>query len=151
MRRKFCIIHNPRTGWHSRHLFSATLEKLRSTSATYEIFPTERRGQGTGLASAAARSGAFDAIIAAGGDGTIHDVAAGLVGGSLPLGVIPLGTGNVFAHELGYTFNSSALSRALLRGLVIQYPLAMRMVSPFSLLLASVLTPRPYAISKHMT
>ena len=131
MRRHFCIIHNPGAGWHSRHLFSATLRELRRAGATYEIFRTEQRGQGTKLASAATRSATFDAIVAAGGDGTIHDVAAGLVGGAVPLGVIPLGTGNVFARELGFTLDASALSRALLNGPVNQIPIGEANGEPF--------------------
>jgi YegS/Rv2252/BmrU family lipid kinase len=131
MRRKFCIIHNPRAGWHSRHLFSATLEALRSAAASYEIVSTECRGQGTDLAKAAARSASFDAIIAAGGDGTIHDVAAGLVGGQVPLGVIPLGTGNVFARALGYVLDASALSQALLNGPVKRIPIGEANGEPF--------------------
>lgn len=40
-------------------------------------------------------------IAAAGGDGTVSDVAEGLIGGDTPMGIIPVGTANVFARELG--------------------------------------------------
>ena len=49
----------------------------------------------------AAESGSYDAIIAAGGDGTIRHAAAALIGTDMPLGIIPVGTGNVLAHEIG--------------------------------------------------
>jgi len=42
----------------------------------------------------------FDLIIAAGGDGTVNDVINGMLGSEIPLGIIPLGTANVFAREM---------------------------------------------------
>lgn len=48
----------------------------------------------------AVRSGA-DAVVAGGGDGTIRCVASHLAGGTIPLGVLPLGTLNHFARDLG--------------------------------------------------
>ncbi len=48
-----------------------------------------------------ARDRGFDLVVAAGGDGTVSGVADGLVGSEVPLGIIPLGTANVLARELG--------------------------------------------------
>lgn len=50
-----------------------------------------------------AREGEFDTVVAAGGDGTINEIARRLVGTSIALGVIPLGSGNGFARHLGYS------------------------------------------------
>lgn len=79
--------------------------------------------QGPGDAEAAARAavGVFDAVLAAGGDGTINEVVNGLLaanpadGPSLALGLVPLGTQNVFAHELGLPRGNLDAVAALLR------------------------------------
>lgn len=55
----------------------------------------------TALARRLAHEGEVDAVVAAGGDGTVSAVAAGLVGTDLPMGVIPLGTLNHFAKDIG--------------------------------------------------
>ncbi len=55
-------------------------------------------------------------VVAAGGDGTIAEVASGLMGSSAHLGVIPLGTANVLAHELGLPFSPRAVAAALAFG-----------------------------------
>jgi YegS/Rv2252/BmrU family lipid kinase len=51
----------------------------------------------------------FDIFIAAGGDGTVHSVAAELVGTDKILGVLPLGSGNGFAKEFGFKMNVRSL------------------------------------------
>lgn len=55
---------------------------------------------GTGMARQAIEAGA-DLIIAAGGDGTVRSVAAGMTHTGVRLGIIPIGTGNVMARNLG--------------------------------------------------
>ena len=55
-------------------------------------------------------------VVAAGGDGTIAEVANGLMGSGARLGVIPLGTANVLAHELALPFAPRAVAAALAFG-----------------------------------
>ena len=65
-----------------------------------EILLTRKAGDATALAREAVQQGA-DLVVAAGGDGTVNEVVNGLVGTNTPLGIIPLGTVNVLARELG--------------------------------------------------
>ena len=76
----------------------AALEALRAAGVEAEAVRV-RPDEFTRTAREAARS--HDAVVAAGGDGTVSSVAAGLVGGDTPLGVLPLGTLNHFAKDLG--------------------------------------------------
>ena len=54
-----------------------------------------------------------DAVIAGGGDGTISTIAAALAGGETPLGVLPLGTLNHFAKDLGIPFELAAAAKII--------------------------------------
>lgn len=74
---------------------------------------TERPGHATELAREAATQG-YDMVVAVGGDGTIGEVAAGLVGTSTTLGVLPVGTGNQWAHMLDLPVWSPVYRSALL-------------------------------------
>jgi diacylglycerol kinase (ATP) len=64
------------------------------------LHATSRIGEAELLARKAAREG-FKRIVAAGGDGTINEVVNGLAGTTAALGLLPIGTVNVFATELG--------------------------------------------------
>ena len=71
------------------------------------IVVTQGPGDAERAARAASEEGRFDAVLAAGGDGTINETVNGLLAGqaaggaALPLGLVPVGTQNVLAHELG--------------------------------------------------
>ena len=106
----------------ARHLYGATLSCLRRRGADAEIVKTASHGEGMKAAAEAALSGRFDAVVAAGGDGTVHDAAEGLVGYSTPLGILPLGTGNVFARELNLPRSPEALAGTLLSGEAAPFP-----------------------------
>ena len=83
------------------------LETLQASLAPVlgDIVVTQGRGEAERAARAAASDG-YDAVLAAGGDGTVNEVVNGLLaaataGGALPLGLVPLGTQNVLASEMG--------------------------------------------------
>ena len=75
---------------------------------------TQGRGHATSLAKDAA--GRADLVIAAGGDGTIHEVACGLMDGQTPLGIIPVGSGNGLARALGIPTDLQRAAEALPSG-----------------------------------
>jgi YegS/Rv2252/BmrU family lipid kinase len=58
----------------------------------------------TEIARSASAQG-FDRVLVAGGDGTINRVVSGIGESGMPMGIIPLGTGNVLAHDLGIPSN----------------------------------------------
>lgn len=74
-------------------------------------FETSRSDDGLAAAVDAARS-TPDLILVAGGDGTLRAVAQALAGSGIPLGLIPTGTGNLFARELHLPLNDLAASVA---------------------------------------
>jgi diacylglycerol kinase (ATP) len=63
-----------------------------------------------------AASATHDAIVVAGGDGTIHRAACGLDGAATPLGIIPMGTGNDFARGCGIPVSPHGAVRLILEG-----------------------------------
>lgn len=74
---------------------------------------TSLRDPGTGLAARAVRAGA-DLVLASGGDGTITACVGGVAGTGIPLGVLPCGTGNLLARNLGLPLSlDEALTVAL--------------------------------------
>jgi diacylglycerol kinase (ATP) len=109
------IVFNPAAGRRRAHLLWRVLDPLVANGVRLEIVETARRGDARALARAAAANGAR-LVVAAGGDGTIAEVSSGLVGTDAALGVIPLGTANVLAHEIGLPFLPSAIAAALAFG-----------------------------------
>ena len=112
-----CVIFNPAArGEKARH-FRRHLEAL-GNQATLKL--TAAAGDARRLAEEAVNEG-FDIVVAAGGDGTLHEVLNGL--GDAPegferarLGLLPLGTVNVFARELGLPVRLEAAWEAIQQG-----------------------------------
>jgi diacylglycerol kinase (ATP) len=83
---------------------------LQHAGHRVETVPTEGPGSAAGLAARCIREGA-DLILVAGGDGTINEVVNGMIGEQVPLGILPAGTANVLAAELGLTGNWIEVAR----------------------------------------
>jgi diacylglycerol kinase (ATP) len=117
MTAKTCVIFNPVARGEKAAGFRAHLTALSHTCA---LWPTTGPGAATQLAAQAVHEG-FETVIAAGGDGTVNEVVNGLalVPEALPqvrFGVLPLGTVNVFARELGLPLRWEAAWQILQRG-----------------------------------
>jgi diacylglycerol kinase (ATP) len=89
--------------------------KVESIARGCSIFATSRAGEAEALARHAAREG-FEKIVAAGGDGTVNEVVNGLAGSEAALGLLPIGTMNVFATELGLPAHDLALCWDIIQG-----------------------------------
>jgi YegS/Rv2252/BmrU family lipid kinase len=101
--RRVALIYNPASGLQStrrgRDLEKA-LALLRAEGIEAEALETTAAGTAGTLASEAIGRGC-DTILACGGDGTVHEVLQGMVGTQAALGVVPLGTANALAANLG--------------------------------------------------
>jgi YegS/Rv2252/BmrU family lipid kinase len=75
-------------------------ERVETITRGAVICATSRCGEAETIARRAAAEG-FETIVAAGGDGTINEVVNGMAGTNAALGLLPMGTMNVFALELG--------------------------------------------------
>lgn len=110
------IIYNPAAGQRRALLLWRVLDVLAASGVRFRIAETTHAGHATELASASEGQGA-GLVVAAGGDGTIAEVAAGLA--RIPaharpaLGVIPIGTANVLARELRLPFAPPSVASAL--------------------------------------
>jgi len=131
MKRAFFILHNPKAGPAGRRHYHAVLCLLRDQGASIEIAETSRHGEDMRVTAKAAASGRFDAVVAAGGDGTVHDVGSGVLGSSTPLGIIPTGTANVFAREVGLPSSPEGVADTLLHGKVRTIPVGQINGRPF--------------------
>lgn len=100
--RKATLISNPKTGRYGsqRRPIPELAARLESLGLKVDLQLTRRPGDAAEIASRVAHNGSSDVIVA-GGDGTINEAIQGLAGTNARLGIIPRGTANVLARELG--------------------------------------------------
>jgi YegS/Rv2252/BmrU family lipid kinase len=107
------VIINPRAGGaRARRVGPAERAALaerigRRAGLLVRAVVTEARGHGVELARQALADGA-SLVVAWGGDGTVNEVASALAGSPVPLGIVPAGSGNGLARELGLSRNPEA-------------------------------------------
>ncbi len=116
--RRLVVIHNPAAGQRRRRRTEATLALLRAAGCAIDLRPTAGPGDAEAIAAGIGAADA-DLLVVAGGDGTVNEVVNGLAraaGPVPPLAVVPLGTANVLAAEIGLACTPKAIADAILRG-----------------------------------
>src|SRR5581483_8665584 len=109
------IIANPTSGsylYHRRQL-EETMAFLREYGWEVALKLTHAAGDAQQYAREAVAD-KLDVVIAAGGDGTINEVIQELVGSETALGVLPIGTANVWARETGIAIDDFEAAREVL-------------------------------------
>ena len=91
------------------------LTRLREYGCAVDLRETQAPGDAERFAAEADPT-AFDVVVAAGGDGTVNETINGLARSGLPLGLIPLGTANVLATEIGLRTDPASLARCVALG-----------------------------------
>lgn len=112
------IIVNPASGTTQQvglDELEDVVDWLEEQGIPAELCPTERAGHAAELAREAVKAG-MDMVVAAGGDGTVNDVIQPLAGQTTALGVLPMGTVNVWAREMNIPLNTADAREVLLHG-----------------------------------
>ena len=112
------LIVNPTAGRRRIGLVDAVARRVRDEGWIVDIVETRAAGDARRLA-ATCDAGRYGVIAVAGGDGTINEVINGLAGrvdDTPPVGIVPLGTANVLAHELGLGFSAAAVAHTMTAG-----------------------------------
>jgi diacylglycerol kinase (ATP) len=111
--KRAALIFNPQAGnWRTAQRIKAIQYALGDAGYQAEPLPTEAPGHATELARQAAAGGA-EVVFAHGGDGTLREAAAGLLGTTTATAPIPGGTVNVIARALGLPMDPIGAARAM--------------------------------------
>lgn len=134
MRRSFALVFNARAGVARPKLLDGVLARLKAAGA--DVFQVAARSseEASEQIAAIAKARSADAVIAAGGDGTFRAVATGAAGTVLPVGFLPLGTGNVLAYEIGLKKHAATIAAYLLDDPVIPIQGSLINGAPFFLM-----------------
>jgi YegS/Rv2252/BmrU family lipid kinase len=115
--RKAALLYNPGSGGSRRgqQELQSALALLRNAGVAAELVPTDSPHHAGEEARKAVASGC-DTIFACGGDGTIHNIVQVLAGSAVALAILPMGTANALAHDLGIPLRIPAAAQAALTG-----------------------------------
>lgn len=107
---RVALIANPATRGNATSIIATVVAEAPAT-AQVEAFLTSSPGEAEELARTAAATA--DLVVAIGGDGTVADVATGILGRGVPLGIVPAGSTNIIAQELRIPNRPLAAARLL--------------------------------------
>ena len=99
MTKIYLIINKHAGGKRRKNKISQLLDILKKQEVNVSFDFTEKEGHAVELAQNAITKN-YDIIVAVGGDGTVNEVARGLAGSGVAMGIIPVGSGNGLAREL---------------------------------------------------
>ncbi len=114
-KRRIRFVLNPVSGIGKQKKIPALISRLIDPELfEYELLHTKAAGHAVELAREAAEKG-YDAVIAIGGDGSINEVAQGVLGSETAVGIIPAGSGNGLSHFLRIPLKTEKALKAILR------------------------------------
>jgi YegS/Rv2252/BmrU family lipid kinase len=120
---KVTILFNPNSGPRRRDTeLDRAIGIFQSAGVRTELTVCRSSHEASVHARFAVAAGS-DTVVACGGDGTIHDVIQALAGTPVSLAILPFGTANALAHDLGIPLRPSAAARSAVRGQVRRIPL----------------------------
>jgi len=117
MKSPVILIANPAAKRASEQTIQKAVTLLRSAGHEVHVRLTQERGDAEGWAREAAKDGA-PLVVAAGGDGTFNEVINGIANSRTPMAIVPMGTTNVLAKELGVPEDVAVATEIALRGKV---------------------------------
>lgn len=117
------ILFNPNSGRHGRKAELAhAIGIIQLAGVRTDLTVCHSSEEATIHARYAVAAGS-DTVIACGGDGTAHDILQSLAGTPVALAILPFGTANALAHDLGIPLRPSAAAHALVNGKIRRVPL----------------------------
>ena len=113
--KKYKLIANPAAGTHrSRHIAAQVVELLGQRNIEFDLEFTAAPKHAAEIAVRSCKD--FDAIVAIGGDGTVHEIAGAMLDCDTPLGIVPAGSGNDLIKSLGIPNDVQAAVDVLVAG-----------------------------------
>lgn len=122
--RRVVLIYNPASGQtfhHNTSVIDDVLAILKNAGIEANAIATTAPGSAAALVQESIEKGC-DAVLACGGDGTVHEVLQSLAGSHTALGVLPLGTANALASDLGLPLSPVKAAQALLSATRVRVP-----------------------------